>query len=195
MVYSRIVKGKTHTFGVSGRLYKSNVLLYDHQTESLWSQLLEKAVSGPSAGNKLRKIPASRTSWKGWKKKHPETLVLSTETGYFRDYSKDPYTGYYRAGTIWFPVGEVRKDLSPKERIMGLEIGNETRAYPLGQLQKRPGVTKDFLGGKTVHIEVSSEGEIVSVRSGEGEGIPHIFAFWFAWQAFHPDTTVYRESD
>lgn len=192
MVYSRNLERKIYTFGVSGRLYKSNVLLYDHQTESLWSQLLEKSISGPLVGKKLEKLSSSRTSWKAWRQRYPDTLVLSTKTGYSRDYSRDPYTGYYRVGTIWFPVGEVRKDLSPKERVMGLELKNKTRAYPLGQLQKSPGVTKDSLGGETIQIEVSSEGEIVSVRNGQGEEIPHIFAYWFAWQAFHPETTVYR---
>jgi hypothetical protein len=56
----------------------------------------------------------------------------------------------------------VRKDLSPKERVIGIEVKNETRAYPLAQLQKKPGIT-----------------------------VPHIYVYWFAWQAFHPDTTVY----
>lgn len=168
MVYSRNIDGKTYTFGVSGRLYKSNVLLYDHQTESLWSQLLEKAVSGALVGKHLRKLPSNRTSWKTWSKRHPDTLVLSTETGYYRDYSRDPYAGYYRVGTIWFPVGEVRKDLSPKERVIGIEVKNETRAYPLAQLQKKPGITADSLGGEYIHIEVSSEGEVVAVRDGRG---------------------------
>ncbi|UCG12021.1 MAG: DUF3179 domain-containing protein [Deltaproteobacteria bacterium] len=194
MVYSRAVEGDIYTFGVSGRLYKSNVLLYDHQTDSLWSQLLEKAVSGPLVGKKLRKLPSSRTSWKAWRQRHPETLVLSTDTGYHRDYSKDPYTGYYRVGTIWSPVGHMRQDLSPRARILGIEVSRETRAYPLIQLQRQPGITDDSVGGELVHIEVSPEGEVVAVKNGQGEHIPHIFAYWFAWQAFHPETTVYRRT-
>lgn len=192
MVYSRAIDGKVYTFGVSGRLYKSNVLLYDHQTESLWSQLLETAVSGALVGKQLRKLPSSRTAWKTWRKRHPDTLVLSTETGYSRDYSRDPYAGYYRVGTIWFPVGEVRKDLSPKERVIGIEVKNETRAYPLAQLQKKPGITADSLAGEYIHIEVSAEGEVVAVRDGRGGEVPHIYVYWFAWQAFHPNTTVYK---
>jgi hypothetical protein len=167
-------------------------LLYDHQTESLWSQLLAKAVSGPLAGHQFEKLFSSRTSWEAWSKRHPQTLVLSTKTGYVRDYSRDPYAGYYRVGTIWFPVGEVRKDLSPKERVLGLEVKNETRAYPLVQLNKRPGIIEDSLGGENIHIEVNPDGEVVSVKNEEKEEIPHIFLFWFAWQAFHPDTTVFQ---
>jgi hypothetical protein len=86
----------------------------------------------------------------------------------------------------------VRKDLSPKERVIGIEVKNETRAYPLAQLQKNPGITADSLGGESIHIEVSAEGEVVAVRDGRGGEVPHIYAYWFAWQAFHPDTTVYR---
>ncbi len=88
----------------------------------------------------------------------------------------------------------MRKDLSPKERVLGLEVKNETRAYPIAKLQKRPGIIEDSLGGETVRIEVSYDGEVVSVRDRRGDEIPHIFAYWFAWQAFHPDTAVYRGS-
>ena len=143
-------------------------------------------------GKQLRKLPSNRTTWKTWRKRHPDTLVLSTETGYYRDYSRDPYAGYYRVGTIWFPVGEVRKDLSPKERVISIEVKNQTRAYPLAQLQKKPGITSDSLAGESIHIEVSAEGEVVAVKDGRGGEVPHIYAYWFAWQAFHPDTTVYR---
>jgi hypothetical protein len=76
VVYSRKIDGQTLTFGISGRLYKSNVLLYDHQSESLWSQLMNTAVSGPQAGKPLTALPSARVSWKKWKRLHPETMVL-----------------------------------------------------------------------------------------------------------------------
>lgn len=182
-----------YTFGVSGRLYKSNVLLYDHQTESLWSQLMEKAISGQMVGKRLEKRPSSRTKWKTWMKKYPETLVLSTDTGHKRDYARDPYEGYYRVGRIWFPVGEVREDLSPKERVLGIEINNEAKAYPLLSFNVNSGIIKDNLRGTTIHIEVSPEGEVTAVTDEFGGPIPHIFAYWFAWQAFHPNTMVYEK--
>jgi hypothetical protein len=193
VVYSREVERRVHTFGVSGRLYKSNVLLYDHQTESLWSQLMQKAITGPLAGKRLKKINAIRTSRKSWKKINPNTLVLSTETGYVRDYSVDPYEGYYRAAGIWFPVGDVRKDLSPKEMVLGIEIDGKTKAYPLLLLRKRPGILKDWVGDMPIEIELSPEGEVVAVRDKNGESVSTLFSYWFAWQAFHPNTGVYRE--
>jgi hypothetical protein len=117
VVYSSRINGKNYTFGVSGRLYKSNVLIYDHQTESLWSQLMETAIAGPMVGTKLKKKPAERTSWKHWLEKHPQTMVLSTDTGFDRNYDVDPYEGYYRALGLMFPVGDVRTELKPKEMV------------------------------------------------------------------------------
>lgn len=192
VVYSRSIEGRTFTFGVSGRLYKSNVLLYDHQTESLWSQLLSEAVTGEMAGRRLKMLPALRTSWKAWHKRHPGTAVLSTETGYSRDYDRDPYVGYYQVGTIWFPVGDVRKDLSPKTRVVGIERGGKSKAYSLDTITKEPGTLEDRIGDALVRIHVADDGEIAGVRDEAGNPVPHMFVFWFAWQAFHPDTEVLK---
>jgi hypothetical protein len=117
---------------------------------------------------------------------------LSTDTGYDRDYAKDPYSGYYRVRSIMFPVGKVRRDLSPKDRIVGLEVNGEAKAYPLSRLQPRKGMTRDLVGNMIVLIEVNSEGEVVGITDGRGEKIPHTFSYWFAWQTFHPETTVYQ---
>ena len=191
MVYSRIVDGTTRTFGISGRLYKSNVLLYDHETESLWSQLKSQAIAGPLAGTRLGQIPSSRVSWEKWTQLHPQTTVLSDQTGYDRDYGRDPYEGYYRVGTIWFPVGEVRRDLSPKDRVLGVEIGSDSKAYLLEDLVRKEGFVTDRIGDVQIRIRVSDQ-EVVSVTNEQGESVQHLFAYWFAWQAFHPQTDVYR---
>lgn len=186
-----MINGKEFTFGVSGRLYKSNVLIYDHQTESLWSQLLEKSVSGQKAGTQLRKLPSLRVSWGSWLKRHPHTKVLSTDTGFNRNYSYDPYEGYYRVGSLMFPVGDVRKDMSPKSRVLGIEINGQSRAYPLDRLGSASGVIDDTLGGGKVQIELDAQGQVMRVSDQKGRPLAHIYSYWFAWQAFHPGTTVY----
>ena len=191
-MYSRQLEGRDYTFGISGRLYKSNVLLYDHQTESLWSQLMNKAVSGPLAGKNLKKLPSIRTSWQTWARRNPQTMVLSDDTGYNRDYGIDPYEGYYRIGAIMFPVGKVRKDLAVKDQVLGIQINSAAKAYPLKWLKAHPGIHKDTLGGQTIEITVNSEGEVVSVRSQSGASIAATYAYWFAWQAFHPETRVFK---
>ena len=78
-------------FGVSGLLYNSDVLLYDRETGSLWSQIMAKAINGPLKGKILKQIPLTHTSWQDWKTKHPDSRVLSKDTGYKRVYSKSPY--------------------------------------------------------------------------------------------------------
>jgi len=192
-VYSRNVEGQEYTFGVSGRLYKSNVLLYDHQTESLWSQLKEQAISGPAAGKNLKILPSSRINWKSWRKRNPSTKVLSDETGYSRDYSSDPYEGYYSIGSLMFPVGDVRTDMSAKEPILGIEVDNHAKAYRMDWLRSNPGLHHDKIGYHATQIEISPEGEVMAVRDKEGHAIPAIYSYWFAWQAFHRETEVFKE--
>jgi hypothetical protein len=191
VVYSRDIDGRTLTFGVSGRLYKSNVLIYDHQTDSLWSQLKETAIAGPMVGSKLNKISAKRISWKRWVADHPSTKVLSTDTGYTRNYAVDPYQGYYKAMGIMFPVGDVRTDLPAKEMVLGIEIGGMAKAYPLSHLASGGTRIGDTIGGQRIHIVTSKDGQVVDVLDDQSQSVTAIFAYWFAWQAFHPQTAVF----
>ncbi len=191
MVYSRKINDKEMTFGISGRLYKSNVLLYDHQTDSLWSQLMSQAIAGPHAGRDLQPLPSARMTWKKWRQLHPHTQVLSIETGFDRNYAIDPYEGYYRVGGLMFPVGRVRSDLPVKDRVMGISIGEHAKAYSLEELKRRPGRLDDRIAQTPISIEISNEGEVVAVRDASGREIAHMFVYWFAWQAFHPQTEVF----
>lgn len=192
MVYSREINGQNLTFGISGRLYKSNVLLYDHQTDSLWSQLMSKAIAGPSVRQTLRQLPSQRVSWKQWRHMHPQTRVLSDETGYRRDYTTDPYEGYYRVAGLMFPVGDVRRELSPKTRILGIHIDGNAKGYDLTKLKQKSGPFLDRLGSTQIVIEISPSGEVLGVNRTSGEPVDHVFVFWFAWQAFHPRTDVFK---
>ena len=149
------------------------------------------AITGPMVGKRLQKIPAKRTSWQRWIEEHPKTKVLSTDTGYRRNYDIDPYEGYYRALGIMFPVGEVRKDLPAKEMVLGIEIEGAAKAYPLSVLAKNRGQIEDTLSDSSIQIILSDEGQVVDVLDSQRRSIPTVFAYWFAWQAFYPDTTVY----
>lgn len=185
------MNGTELTFGISGRLYKSNVLLYDHQSESLWSQLMSKAISGPRVNQVLTPLPAVRITWKKWRLLHPDSMVLSDRTGYSRDYRVDPYTGYYRVGSLMFPVGPVRMDLPAKTRVLGVVVDGAAKAYSLERLRQNPGVIRDQVGQVDIRIEISSEGEVVAVQNHAGEAVNHMYLFWFAWQAFYPHTDVH----
>jgi hypothetical protein len=155
---------------------------------------MEKAIAGPLANSDLLKIPSQQMTWGTWKRRHPETTVLSTKTGYKRDYSIDPYSGYYQIGRLMFPVGEVRSDLPAKTRILGIDINGSARAYPLDMFNHTDNTMTDTLGGVPIRIEVDTSGQVVGVFDSERQPVAYIYAYWFAWQAFHSDTTVYRKS-
>jgi len=166
--------------------------MYDHQTESLWSQLLEKSVSGPMVGRPLIKLPSKRMKWKNWLKKNKRTFVLSDKTGFIRDYSTDPYKGYYRIGSLIFPVGKVRKDMRAKERILGIKINQTAKAYRLSDISIQKGILTDSINRNYITIHINKDGEVVDVTDQKGISITYIFSYWFAWQAFHPHTLVYK---
>ncbi len=191
-MYDRKVKDQELTFGVSGRLYNSNVLFYDHQTESLWSQIREEAVTGPLTGTRLRALPSVTTTWKAWKKAHPSTLVLSTKTGFRRDYSRDPYQGYARSPMVMFPVKHLDPRLHPKERVVGVRIGEKSKAYVLSALKSLGQPLKDKIGDQEITLTYDPEGQSATVtETATGKPLPAVSAYWFAWVTFHPQTEVY----
>lgn len=180
-------------FGVSGLLFNSDVLLYDRQTESLWSQLMMQAVSGPKRGERLRPLPLAHTSWAAWQRTHPDTLVLSRDTGHFRDYDRDPYAGYREARGLYFPVTARSSRFHPKERVLGVEIDGRFKAYPFSELARGgERSVNDRIGGSAIRVEYDRVAESASAFAADGTPLPAVTSFWFAWYAFHPDTEVYQ---
>jgi len=181
-------------FGVSGKLWQSNLLMYDRtgdeDTESLWSQVLGESVLGPETGTRLSVISSDTVRYSEWKKAHPETKVLSRDTGSLRTYGVDPYGDYYTdIGTI-FPTKADNDDrLHPKELVLGVEIDNQFKAYQEDLLPV--GETLDTFAGKTLRIEKSESGEIRIFNSENGEEIFIIRGFWFSWLAVHPESELY----
>jgi hypothetical protein len=181
------------TFGVSGLLYNSDVLLYDRQTESLWSQLKYEAVTGELKGEILKILNTANTTWKAWKDKHPTTLVLSEDTGFNRDYSRDPYPNYEQNQQLYFPVSNVNDLFEPKERVIGLEINGKSKAYPFSELKKLKGkVLEDSFEGQELKITYNSQAQSAEILDENGKQIPAVTNFWFAWFAFNPETEVYE---
>ncbi len=180
------------TFGVSGLLYNSDVLLYDRETESLWSQLLMQAISGPRAGERLKLLTASHTSWQDWLKRFPDTQVLSEDTGFDFDYSRDPYEGYKNTGDVWFPVANQNNAYGNKEWVMGVVIDGLAKAYPFRELELTSGDFIDEINGQSVRILWSKDARSAQIFDARGEEMPAVTAYWFAWFGFYPQTQVYR---
>ncbi len=183
---------KTFTFGVSGLLYQSDLLMYDHQTESLWSQVSMEAVAGPLTGLKLTPVYLVHTTWGDWRKEHAQTFVLSTNTGYSRDYSSDPYGDYATRLDLMFDVNNFDPTYLSKEWVLGVEISGTSKAYAFSELEKTNGVVIDRVNGRDLRILYNREARSARVSDAEGNPVPSVMAFWFAWYAFHPDTQVFH---
>ena len=192
IAFDASIGGKKRTFGVSGLLYNSDVLLYDRQTESLWSQIMMEAVAGPLKGEELQMVPTMNTSYREWKKKHPDTWVLTEETGFQRDYTSNPYPGYAQSERLYFDVEQEDPRFHPKETIIGIELNGAFKAYPFTELEKlKKGYLKDQFQGRELLINYSSDSQSATITNEQGEELPALTTFWFAWYAFHPKTEVY----
>ena len=134
-------------FGSSGFLYRSNKLMFDRQTDSLWNQFTGKPVAGPlvNRGIELKTLPVAITSWAEWQRKHPDTKVLSLRTGHQRDYGSGVvYKDYFGSQDLMFPSLGGGKDLAQKDYVFGLRLPGGAKAYPL----------RAFEGGRAINDRV-----------------------------------------
>jgi hypothetical protein len=177
MVFSAEVDGRNLDFGVSGLLYNSDLLLYDRYSLSLWSQILGEAVSGAYVGTELTHLPASHTTWRDWRARHPDTLVLSRDTGYRRDYSRMPYDGYEESGRIYFPVANRDQRYHPKEKVIGLTLQGEAKAYPFTELAGRDTPFRDELAGTTITVHFDNENRTGRILDADGVEMPTVTGY------------------
>ena len=194
VAFDATIDGNPTDFGVSGLLYNSDVLLYDRETESLWSQILSKSVAGKRVNKQLTRLPISHTTWRDWREKHPDTLVLSDDTGHSRDYQRDPYAGYEKSRSTYFSVNnEAPDNYHPKEVVLGLGIDGVYKAYPFIELEKQDKTHfSDSVNGKRFNFEWDTNNRSITVTDTTGQAVAGIQGFWFAWFAFHPDTEVFK---
>jgi len=156
ILFNRVLDGKTLSFGNTGSLYESTLLMYDRETESFWGQVGGRAIQGELKGKRLEMLPSTTTRWKDWRNFHPDTLVLSMDTGYSRNYDSNPYLTYYqdKESLPGFPVSLIDKRLAPKELIIGVIFNDVKKAYPVNQL-----------GWKVINDNVGNEDIVVFTRS------------------------------
>jgi hypothetical protein len=146
------VGGTILTFGTSGNLRNSDLVMWDRQTESWWQQFEGTAIVGELTGTELAQLPAAITSWKDAKAHHAKATVLSRDTGHRRPYGRNPYAGYDDVDKKPFLYeGRVGDGLAPMEHVVGVKIGDSARAYAYQTLQK-VGAVNDTLGGQPIAI-------------------------------------------
>lgn len=153
IAFERDFNGKLLDFGTTGRLRYSNLIMYDRQTETWWQQATGEAIAGELAGSQLKFYPAAIVSWQEYKKAHPDGQVLSRQTGFDRDYGRNPYTGYDNVDNPPFLYRGPKTPgiLPPVARVLTVDLNQEAVAYPYDVLQKVR-VVNDNVGGQPVVV-------------------------------------------
>lgn len=165
IVFERRLDGRVLDFGTTGKLRKSDLVMYDRQSESWWQQFTGKGIVGHHAGATLMQLPSTIASFAEFRKAYPQGKVLSRETGYTRPYGHNPYRGYDRVGDRPFLFHDpVDPRLPAMERVLGVTRGGRVRLYPLGALKSRP-VINDEIGGEP--IAVFSREDMLSALDAE----------------------------
>ncbi len=170
--WDRTLNGVKTTFGVSGLLYRNNLIPYDRKTGSNWSQMRLDCVNGELAGEQVVTYPMVEMSWTTFKKLFPQEQVLSTDTGSNRNYGRYPY-GAYRTNhdLIIFPVGQEDSRLPAKERVLAVEVADKARVYRFGTFQSGLDVISDSFGGVDLVVFGSLQDNIMMAYQAQiGDG-------------------------
>jgi hypothetical protein len=142
-----------HTFGVSGLLYNSNLIPYDRQTDSNWSQMKSLCVNGELKGQEPILLHVIETTWGTWKELYPNSLILSDDTGFNKDYSVYPYGNYKWDDSLLFSVSNEDDRLPKKDRVHGIIVSEETRVYPLNHFTDSiQAINETFNGAELVIV-------------------------------------------
>ena len=141
-------------FGVSGLVFQNNLMMFDPETESLWPQMSRGARCGTRSGRPLRSVPSVEMRWEQWKALYPNTLVVSSETGWDRNYVAYPYDLYEVGDFLLFPAGELDSRRPVKERVLGIPDGTGGLAIPFGVLEQAGAqvATTVNVGGRSILV-------------------------------------------
>ncbi len=160
--WSRIINDVTTTFGVSGLLYQSNILPYDRGSNSIWSQMLNKAVNGPQIGLEPINYPVIETTWQSFKQMFPNGKVTSSNTGYDRDYNLYPYLDYREDDWLLFPVEHDDGRLPRKERVLAIIHNDQAKVYRFSDLDQHA-IVNDQAFGDEIFVFGSSNRDFIGV--------------------------------
>lgn len=195
IVFDPVVNGERVEFGTSGKLWNSNLVMYDRKTESLWSQILGEAIVGEMTGTQLKVLPSDMVRYGNFKELNPNGAVLSRDTGTTRFYGQDPYGDYYTTPGTYFPVGKKDDRLNDKDFILGIVVNSKAKAY-WPEAVKKASEVEDRFEGKTIIARYEKEIDAVRLFEKKADGaverINPFGAFWFSWVAAHPDTELLK---
>lgn len=196
IVFDPLVKGERVEFGVSGKLWRSNLVMYDRKTDSLWSQILGEAIAGEMTGAKLKILPSDIIKYGVWKKKFPNGKVLSRDTGAKRFYGFNPYGSYFAVQDFSLQlVGFKDKRLEKDALVYGVVVNGKAKAYYLDKIKENREVIDEFENQKFL-LKYDKELDIVKMykilKNNKRQRINPVLSFWFAWVSAHPETELYK---
>jgi len=179
VAYDRRVGDRVMEFGTSGLLWNSALVMYDRQTETLWSHFTGEGIVGELTGTEIDKFPVATVPWGVWRDANPDGLVLSQETGFERSYGRNPYPGYDDVNSDPFLFeGEVDGRYTAMTRIAGVEVGDEALGVPLVDLQEDRVITSEVGGTDLVFFwqpGTASALDAADVAGGEDVGATGVF--------------------
>ena len=178
-------------FGTSGKLYNSNLVMYDRTTDTYWQQIDGKAIVGELTGQELTELSIDTVVWRDYKAANEFAEVLSKVTGFDRNYRNDPYGSYYEDSLLFFPVDNENNVIHPKTIIFGVEVDGTFKAYKEDDLKATP-VIEDTINGVNIRIERDEVGIVKVTNLDTDTEIIKERDMWFAWYAFHPETLLYE---
>ena len=179
VAYDRRFADLVLDFGTSGLLWNSALVMYDRQTETLWSHFTGEGIVGELTGNELSSFPLATVGWATWRDANPDGRVLSRETGHSRDYGRNPYPGYDNVDGVPFLFeGEVDGRYTALTRMVGVEHNDDALGVPLVELQEAR-VATGSVGGDDVVVwwtaGTSSALDALSVSGGRDVGATGVF--------------------
>jgi len=153
MLWESFMESDDATYGTSGLLYNSNLIMYDRETGGLWSQMLEQSIWGENIQRIPDRIQVVETSWGTWQAMYPETTILSEDTGFSRDYDAYPYDNFRQDNRLLFPVNNSNDNrLHRKERVLGINVGESSKVYPIGSFSGDVEVINEQVGDMQVVV-------------------------------------------
>ena len=180
IVFERRVKDLVLDFGTTGRLRKSDLVMYDRQTESWWQQLTGKGIIGAFTGEKLKQIPAQIVSFAQFRQNYPHGQVLSRDTGYVRAYGNNPYRGYDSVTDQPFLFFDpVDSRLPPMERVLNISVGERHKIYPFSPVAALGVVNDQFAGVPLVVLsrESGTHSALDKAVIAQSKKIPSLVAY------------------
>lgn len=207
LVFRREVDGEPTTFGTTGLLRNSDLVMYDRKTESWWQQFTGEAIVGSRTGDELDMIPSRIVAFGAFRREAPDAPVLVPNDPELRPYGRNPYAGYDTAASPFLYQGDLPEGIDPMMRVVAIKEGDEPKAVSLpflvesGEVQVGD-VTLAWAPGVASALdadEIAKGRDVGAVRAtrrradGDVEDVVHDITFAFAFHAFHPDAEIITE--